>query len=154
MSNELILMLHPALGVLGILAALWVFVETLNVSEANQGRIRTAGLSAAGFMWLTYLVGGYWYIVFYGADKALIQAGPWPYAHSFFMEMKEHVFLALLLFTTYLAIAVFDNLYTNQGARRLVLWVAALVVVTGLAMEGAGAFIAMGAKVALLANSV
>ena len=31
-------MLHPALGVLGVLAAVWVFVEALNARDENLRR--------------------------------------------------------------------------------------------------------------------
>jgi hypothetical protein len=154
MSNELILMLHPTFGVLAIIATVWVFVETLNAREVNAGRIRNVGVLAAVLMWLSYIVGGYWYVVYYGADKAIINAGPWPFAHSFFMETKEHVFLMLLLLSTFLAIAVQGQVVRVKAARDLVLWVSGLVVLMGLAMEGAGAFISMGVKVALLAKPV
>ena len=100
-------------------------------------------------MWATYVIGGYWYIEYYYADKAKIVAGPWPFAHNFFMETKEHVFLGLLLIATFLPIAASDNLAVSKGARNLVLWSAGLVVLIGLAMECAGSFISMGVKVAL-----
>lgn len=154
MSNELILMLHPAFGVLAIIFSVWVFVETLNAREANAARIRNAGISAAVLMWLAYIVGGYWYVVYYAADKAIIRAGPWPFAHSFVMETKEHVFLMLLLLVTFLAIVVQGEVAKSKASRALVLWVSGLVVLTGLAMEGAGAFISMGVKVALLAKQI
>jgi hypothetical protein len=154
MSNEMILMLHPTFGVLAVICSVWVFVEALNASEANAARIRNAGVLAAVLMWLAYVVGGYWYVVYYGADKAIINAGPWPYSHSFFMETKEHVFLMLLLLATFLAIAVQGNVARSKASRSLVLWISGLVVLMGLAMEGAGAFISMGVKVALLAKQV
>jgi hypothetical protein len=154
MSNEMVLMLHPTFGVLAMIASVWVFVETLNVSGTNVGRIRSAGMLAAVLMWLAYIVGGYWYVTFYGADKALILAGPWPFSHNFFMETKEHLFLTLLLLATLLAIVVKGNVQSNKSARQLVLWVSGLVVLMGLAMEGAGAFISMGVKVALLAKQM
>jgi hypothetical protein len=152
--NELILMAHPTFGVLGILAAVWVFAEALNAKESNQGRIRLASLAVAGFIWASYIVGGFWYLTYYYADKAKILAGPWPFAHNFFMETKEHVFLSLLLLATFLPIAASNNLAMSKGARNLVLWSAALVVVAGLAMEGAGSFVAMGVKVALFSKAI
>ena len=152
MSPELTLMLHVTFGVFAVIASVWVFVDTLNARPDNQSRIRCASIAVAVFLWLTYLVGGYWYVVHYGPDKALIKAGPWPFAHGFFMETKEHVFLMLLLLGTYLPIAAFNDLAASKGARVVTQWVSALVVVTGLAMEGAGAFISMGVKVALLAS--
>jgi hypothetical protein len=154
MSNEMVLLLHPTFGVLAIIASVWVFVETLNASDANSSRIRSASVLAAVLMWLAYIVGGYWYVVFYGGDKAIIKAGPWPFAHDFFMETKEHLFLMLLLLATFLPIAAADEIVKKRAARTVVLWTSALVVLMGLAMEGAGAFISMGTKVGLLAKSM
>jgi hypothetical protein len=58
--------------------------------------------------------------------------------------------ILLLLLTNYLPIVAMNNLAVNSGARRLMLWTAALVVLLGLAMEGEGAVIALGVKVSLL----
>lgn len=153
MLSAAILMLHPALGVLGVLAGVWVFVEALNAREGNLRRIRRAALAVALLMWLAYLVGGYWYVTYYYADKAIIQAGPWPFAHGFFMEAKEHLFFSLLLLSTYLPLAATDSgLPADKGARRLLLTVSLLVVVLGLAMDGFGAMVALGVKEGLMAR--
>lgn len=147
---ELILMAHVLFGVACLLAALWVFVDALHASEANQARIRAMSRAAAIFMWLAFCIGGYWYVVFYKIDKAIILKGPWPFAHSFFMETKEHLVIMLLVLATYLPIAAANNLAANKDARRVVLCVAALIALIALAIEGEGAMIAMGVKVALL----
>lgn len=152
MSKELILMLHPTFGVLAMIAAVWVFVETMNVSDANIARLRKASMLTAILIWLAYIVGGYWYVVFYGGDKAIIKAGPWPFAHGLFMETKEHLFFMLLLLATFLPIAAYGDVVKKQVTKKLVLWTSALVVLMGLGMEGAGAIISMGVKVALLAK--
>ena len=154
MSNEMILMLHPTFGVLAMIAAVWVFVEALNANDGNIIRLRRVSVLAAVLLWLAYIVGGYWYVVFYGGDKALIKAGPWPFAHGFVMETKEHLFLTLLLLGTFLPIAAYGDVVRKKVTRNLVLWTSALVVLMGLAMEGAGALISMGAKVALLAKLI
>jgi hypothetical protein len=150
--NQIILMAHVLLGVACILASVWVFVDTLNATEANLKRIRWSSRMAAVFMWLAFVVGGCWYVVFYAPDKAIILKGPWPFAHDFFMETKEHLVIMLLLLVTYLPIAAANNLAANREARRLVLWVAALIPLLGLMMEGHGAVIAMGVKMGLLAK--
>ena len=103
-------------------------------------------------MWAAFLVAGYWYVYFYKTDKAVILKGPWPFAHNFFMETKEHLVIILLMLVTYLPIAAADNLAANKAARRVVLWVAAMVVLLALMMEGHGAVIAMGVKMGLLAK--
>lgn len=148
--NELVLMMHVGFGMLCIVTSVWVFVDALNASEANQARIRAMSLAVAAFMWLAYLVGGYWYVVYYATDKAFILKGPWPFAHNFIMETKEHVILMLLLLTTLLPIAASNNIASNKAARSVVLWVAGLIILIGMAMDGSGAIIGMGAKVGLL----
>ena len=150
--NELILMTHVLLGVFCLVTTVWVFVDVLNASAANQSRIRWLSRGAAVAMWLAFLVGGYWYVALYPADKAIILKGPWAFSHTIFMETKEHLVILLLLLTTYLPIAAANNLASNKDARKLVLWVAGLIVMLALTVEGEGAFIAMGVKVALLAK--
>ncbi len=132
------------------MAAIWVFVEALNAREENAGRIRAAAWIAATCMIATWIFGGYWYVHFYPADRALILKGPWPFAHTLFMETKEHLFFIPLILSFYLPIAASDKLSENANARRMVLSVAMLVVLSGLAIEGAGAIINHGVKVALL----
>ena len=150
MDNNVLLLIHPALGGLAMLSALWVFVDTLNVSEASLSRIKNISILCAVLMWLTYIIGGYWYVVYYAPDKVIIKAGPWPFAHGFFMETKEHVFLMLLLLATYLPIAASGNLVASKAARKVVLWLAGLIVPISLSMEGSGAIISIGVKIGLL----
>src|SRR5580658_7593496 len=97
-----------------------------------------------------WIFGGYWYLHFYPAEKAIILKGPWPFAHNVFMETKEHLFFATMILAILLPIVTRENLITNAAARKLALAVAALVAITGLAIEGAGAIIDHGVKVALL----
>jgi hypothetical protein len=139
-------MAHVLFGVACLITTVWIFVDALNVSGANLQRIRWMSRAAAVFMWCSFLGAGYWYVVFYKADKAVIIHGPWPFAHNFFMETKEHLVIILLMLTTYLPVAAAGNLLLNRDARRLVLWVAAMVVLLALLMEGDGAVIAMGVK--------
>jgi len=150
--NEIILMFHVLFGVACIITAVWLFVDVLHASEANLNRIRWMSRAAAVFMWLAFLIGGYWYVVSYPVDKAVILKGPWPFAHSYFMETKEHLVIMLLLLATYLPIAAANDLAANPAARRLVLWVTAGIALLGLMIEGHGAIIAMGVKVALQAG--
>jgi len=145
-----LLLVHASFGVTGCLAALWVFVEALNARPENAARTKTAALLAAVCMAAAWICGGYWYLHFYPAEKTLILAGPWPLAHNLFMETKEHLFFATAILAFLLPIATREKLYSGAAARKLVLSVAALVVITGLALEGAGAVIDHGVKLALL----
>jgi hypothetical protein len=135
---------------LGILAALWVFVETLNAGEDNAVRIRRAAIAVVVFMCLSWVLAGYWYVNFYAPDKALILKGPWPWAHKIFMETKEHLFFIPLVLALYLPFATRERLWGNKLARNMVLTVSALIAASGFAIEGAGAVINYGVKVSLL----
>jgi hypothetical protein len=148
--TQIILLIHVLFGVACIVAAVWLFVDVLHASEANLGRIRKMSWTIAAVMWAAFLVGGYWYVVFYKADKEVILKGPWPFAHNFFMETKEHLVIMLLLLVTYLPIAAAGNLAASRDARRVVLWVTGLIALTAVLMDGEGGLIAMGVKVAQL----
>ena len=149
-GSDVILLAHSSFGVFGTMAALWVFVEALNAREENDGRIRKVALLTSLCMSLTWILGGYWYVHFYPTDRAVILRGPWPFAHTLFMETKEHLFFITLLLSFYLPIAAADKLYANEAARKMVLCVAMLIMLSGLAIEGSGAVINHGVKVALL----
>jgi uncharacterized membrane protein YwaF len=143
-------MAHVLFGVLSLVGALWVFVDTLSAREGNVTRIRAVSVAVAIALWFAYLIAGYWYIGFYAADKALILKGPWPWAHDFVMETKEHLVIMLLLLATYLPIAAQGRLASSRSARAVVLWTSGLVFGLALTADSFGALIGMGVKVALL----
>lgn len=149
----MVLLSHVVFGVGCILTTVWLFVDVLNAHEGNRVRIRWMSRAAMVFMWVGFLAGGYWYVADYKADKDVILKGPWPFAHTYFMETKEHFVITLLLLATYLPIVASNNLAINKEARRLALCVTALVALLALMAEGHGAVIAMGMKAALLAKS-
>ena len=153
-SSDVILLAHATFGVMGCLAALWVFVEALNAQRENAVRLQRGAVATAVFIAAAWICGGYWYVHFYPPEKALILKGPWPFAHGFFMETKEHLFFITATLAFLLPVTTREKLYLNSAARKLVLSIAGLIVITGLAMEGAGAIINHGAKVALLQNAV
>ena len=100
-GSDIILLAHASCGVLGSLAALWVFIEALNARPESAGRIKTAALVGAIAMGAAWILGGYWYVHFYPAEKAIILKGPWPFAHNIFMETKEHLFFITGLLSFY-----------------------------------------------------
>jgi len=148
--KEIVLLGHVAPGVGCLVTTIWLFVDVLHAHEGNLARIRWMSRAAAVFLWLAFVIGGYWYVVDYKADKEVILKGPWPMAHSYFMETKEHFVIPLLLLATYLPIAASNNLAANKEARRLVLCAAGLVAALALMAEGHGAIISMGVKMGLL----
>ena len=156
MWKELMTMPHVIFGVFGILFALWVAVEAANSSEANQRRLKLASIGTTLFLWLTYLIGGWWYVVYYGAavsnsDKSIILAGPWKWSHSFFMETKEHIFFMMLFLSILLPIVTFRNqIFKDTKVRNLTIVIALTIVVLGLGKEGFGEMISKGIKMSLM----
>lgn len=146
-----VMMLHVALGVIGIMFAVALFVDVLNVNEGNIERIKKLSLAVAVLIVLAYIIGGYWYVVYYGHDRDIIKAGQWPWAHNYFMEVKEHLFFMMLLLGIYLPIAVYRNAPLMEKEKRcLVLGICALIVVLGFFMEGAGGIIGKGVTMGLM----
>jgi hypothetical protein len=149
--KEIFLLLHPALGVLSVIAAVWVIAETINASTTNLKRIQTAALISAVLMFLTWITSGYLYVLYYAAEKAIILNGPWSFAHTIIMESKEHLFFMTLVLSFLLPIATrMNNIIESKQARILIITIAGLIVLSGLALEGAGAMISLGVKMGLL----
>ena len=135
---------------LGTIGAVWVFVETLNATDGNQQRIWMASLVTAGLFALTWFFAGWFYTVYYhSGDQQIIQNGPVPWAHAFFMETKEHLFFIPLVLAFYLPFVARLKLSANRAARVMVLTITALIALEGLSIEGAGAIINWGAKTTL-----
>lgn len=151
-ASDVILFVHAGFGVLSCLAATWVFVEALNARRENAVRTQRLAMVVAVCMAVAWIAGGYWYIHFYPPEKAMILKGAWPLAHNLFMETKEHLFFISAILSFFLPIATRENLHANSAGRKVVLSVSMLIVVTGLAVEGAGAVIDHGVKIALLGS--
>ncbi len=150
MLNHGIMMLHVLFGVLGILCAVALLVDVLNAGVKNYQRIKMLSLAVAVLLVVSFIIGGYWYVTFYGAERDIIKAGAWPWAHNFFMEVKEHVFFAMLLLGVYLPIADYKNTpLTSRKNKNLVLAICAMIILLGVFMEGAGGIISKGVTMGL-----
>ena len=138
------IMVHVLFGVLGIILAVALLVYTLNISEKNIPKIKSLSLWTALSMITSYVLGGWWYVVYYAHERDVIRSGAWKWAHTFFMEWKEHVFFALLFLSFLLPVIAYRNDLMVPENRRLLLIVAWLVVLIGLAVDGSGAIISRG----------
>ncbi len=143
-------MVHVLFGVLGILLAVALFVYILNANEKNIPRIKCLSLYTAVSICLSYFIGGWWYVVHYYRERDIIRAGAWKWAHTFFMEYKEHLFFVLLFLSILLPIIAYRNDLMVPENRRLLLLVTALIVILGLTMDGSGAIISRGVVVGFM----
>ncbi len=138
------IMVHVFFGVLGIILAVALLVYILNATEKNLAKIKGLSLWTAVSMVLSYIIGGWWYVVYYVHERDVIRKGDWKWAHTFFMEWKEHIFFALLFLSILLPVIAYRNDLTIPENRRLLLIVTWLVVLIGLAVDGSGAIISRG----------
>jgi uncharacterized membrane protein len=138
------IMVHVLFGVLGIILAVALLAYALNANEKNIPRIKSLSLYTALSMILSYLIGGWWYVVYYASERDVIRAGAWKWAHTFFMEFKEHFFFALLFLSILLPIIAYRNDLMVLENRRLLVIVVSLVVLIGLVVDGSGAIISRG----------
>jgi len=147
---------HAFLGELGIASFLWVFIELLNPDKKRVQRAKIAALLGTIFIFASWLAGGYYYVQFYGdAVKPIIKAGPQPWAHSIFTEIKEHVFLFLpfLSLLTFYTIKRYEKeIIKNNKVKRAVLLLSIIIIIIGAMMAGMGYLISSGARTALEAT--
>jgi hypothetical protein len=116
-------------------------------------RPRRAALWVAIMLWLALFSGSFSYLQIYPLDKSLVKAGPLPWAHDFAMETKEHMFFTLLMLGTFLPVSLrIPDLDVSRSGRRLVAWVAAMVIFLILTMEALGGLVAVGIKLGILAR--
>ncbi len=151
MPREALLLIHPTLGALGILASLWVFVEAMELDAAGLRRMKIASLVVPGLLVVTWFGGGLWDAAYYPADQKILDQGAWAFVGNTAMELKEHLFAIVLLLALYLPIMVFRGKpLVDRESRLMVSIVSGLIVLSGLVMEGAGAVLGLSVKVALI----
>lgn len=100
------LIAHVLAGILGVVStyAIWIGLLKKAINIKNLKRWGSAGFVLMVVSWVT---GGYYYTAYYGSSvRPVIKAGAYPWAHSLFMEWKEHVFLFLPFLTFILWLVV------------------------------------------------
>ena len=137
MNKPLLIGLHLGAAILGIDGFLWLLGE-LFAERVHVTRARIAGLIGLfGFIG-SWLLGGYYYLNYYGSlVKPGIVAGTAPWGHKIAMEAKEHIFLFLVPMA-FVAVAflfvdpiMFESLRVKKGLRFLTATIAILGLVIG-----------------------
>ena len=135
MTTTLLTMLifHVLLGLAALLfyGAMWLGI---NKREPDVYRQRQWSLWGLLLLVLSWLTGGYYYVSYYGtAVKPIIQKGLAPWAHSVFMEAKEHVFLFLPFIAAVVAIMLMEtpDLEAGHAQRRWLSWLVGIILLLG-----------------------
>ena len=148
MSKPVLVGLHLGFAIIGIDFFLWLLGEFI-AEPMKRFRLRVvAFIGLAGFL-LSWLIGGYYYIKFYGPlVKPIIKAGAAPWAHAVAMETKEHVFLFIIpmaltaLFISFLSKEQFSN---SKLKLPTILFIGSMVAVA-LAIGAMGYIISAAAR--------
>jgi len=145
---QTLLLTHIFIGLCGIVASYIVLMGLLK-KEVFLRRVKTAAFFAFLAYLITWITGGGYYLNIYGPIiKPLINKGEYPWAHSFFMETKEHIFLFLpiISFVIWLAlISSNEHIIKNDSLRRSIMLLAALSFAISVAVALFGVVVS-GAK--------
>ena len=148
MAKPVLIGLHLGFAILSIDAFLWLLGEVVANAGSVKRRLIAAVLGLAGYI-LTWIIGGYYYVNFYGSlVKPIIKAGSAPWAHLIAMEAKEHIFLFIIpLSLTALFIAMLDKKkFEELNIKKVFMILVILVVGLGLLIGAMGFMISAAAR--------
>jgi len=133
-AKPVLIGLHLGFAIIGIDAFLWLLGEVNARSGTIRKRVSVAVMGLGSYI-LTWIIGGYYYVQFYGPIvKPIIKAGSAPWAHAIAMEVKEHIFLfAIPLAITILVLSMLNAEELDASGLRKPM-MALLVVAAGLGL--------------------
>jgi len=149
LSNKPVLIgLHLVFAILGIDLFLWLAGEVI-ANPVGRLRMRLVAVFGVISFILTWIVGGYYYVVYYGSlVKPIIKAGVAPWAHVIAMEAKEHLFLFIIplaLTAVFLSFLKKEQI-ESFGLKRTFLSLTVLVAFLGLFLGLLGYIISAAAR--------
>src|SRR3989344_6559352 len=114
--------------ILGAALAVLSIIILLEMKKRKSSILRPLSVLTAGLSWSVLVPAGILYINFYPATKTLIKAGAWPWAHSIFMETKEHWGILLPIIATVAAWLVLTGKEKESKKWWILLAVVALLI--------------------------
>jgi len=161
MANELLILIHASTGSLATVTSVWLAVELFHAkNNTNAQRIKFSAILVNVFVWLSYIIGGWYYVFDYSTvDKYIIKGSTdlgfsgslWTFAHGFFTESKEHFYFIGILIALYVLLLAYRTDFANDNkARHLMFVLAVTLLVGGIVLEGWGAIMAMGVRLGMI----
>jgi len=146
-SKPVLIGLHLGFAILAIDSYLWILGE-IAANSMHQLRRQIASIIGIVSLFLSWIIGGYYYVNFYGPVKAGIKEGLAPWAHLIAMETKEHIFLFMIpLAFTAIFLAFLDNeTFQRYGLRKWLGWLALILALIGLSIGAMGFIISAAAR--------
>ena len=135
---------HVVWGLLGVAAFYAVWMGLLRETSPVKF-LKASAIWGVIFLVLSWATGGYYYATYYGAAvRSVIRAGQYSWAHSVFMEAKEHVFLFLPFLGIVLAVtlvALGERIDQKPVLKKELAILAGVLSVLGIFITLAGAVI-------------
>lgn len=147
-AKPVLIGLHLGFAIIGIDAFLWLLGEIVANSGSARRRMGVALVGLGSYI-LTWIIGGYYYVKFYGPlVKPTIVSGNAPWAHAIAMEAKEHIFLFAipLAITIYFLSKLDSNQLQSLGLRTYFLRLTMIVAGLGLSFGLMGFVISAAAR--------
>jgi|SRR3989344_900143 len=147
-AKPVLIGLHLGFAILAIDAFLWLLGEVIADAGSPRRRLAAAAIGSISFI-LTWIVGGYYYVTFYGPlVKPVIKAGNAPWAHAIAMEAKEHIFLFVIpiAVTVFLLARLNANELQSLGLRKGLIRLTAITAGLGLSLGLMGFIISAAAR--------
>jgi len=147
-SKPVLIGLHLGFAIIGIDAFLWLSGKLKDNVGSQKSRVTTALIGVVAFI-ISWIAGGYYYVVFYGTlVKPIIKSGVAQWVHNIIMETKEHIFLFIIpLAVTVLCIMLLKREdFERLQLRRITLWLSVAVAVLGLIIGAMGFMISAAAR--------
>lgn len=147
-AKPVLIGLHLGFAILGIDAFLWLLGEVIANAGSSRRQIAAAIIGFVSYI-LTWVIGGYYYVKFYGPlVKPVIKAGSAPWAHLIAMEAKEHIFLFVIpIAVTILLLARLNaDELQSLGLRKGMIRITAIVAGLGLSLGIMGFIISAAAR--------
>lgn len=139
-----LLAIHVIIGMTGVIAFAGVWMNMLKSKLSMKFLTWSSAVGFVAFI-TSWFTGGYYYAIYYGAvAKPIILKGNYPWAHSFFMEAKEHIFLFLPFLAAALFIALLllgERIEAEASLKKALTWLAGIIVVLGIIMALSGVII-------------
>lgn len=146
---SLSLIAHVLVGLVGVMASAAVLMELIK-RKLSFRFLKYASLIAFFSYLVSWLSGGYYYVVRYGAEvKPIIQAGDYLWAHAVFMESKEHIFLFLpVLSFVVVLLFLFSGklLEENIAVKRALIALSSVIFLIGVFITLSGVVISGAAQ--------
>lgn len=147
-AKPVLIGLHLGFAIIGIDAFLWLLGEVVSNTGTARRRITVALIGLGGYVF-TWIIGGYYYVKFYGPlVKPIIKAGNASWAHAIAMEAKEHIFLFAIpiAVTIYLLTRLNADELQSLGLRKGLIRLTVIIAGLGLSFGVLGFMISAAAR--------